>query len=291
VKFFKKKKLMPVIKERKINTIMPVSDMQGSTIRVLSNRSEEARDWTNTYTLVGHQAKSAYDLGTLLATCDAVISVWGIAGVGKSTLVRSVFCHAMLGLRQSVQTADGRSTDLYGRHGFTMYSWVDVPHPFNLTDFSRCLLLDFHSDDIQAKEAAAVGIVQGQDPIQACRRILHEHKCLVVMDGLRSTDDWDLIKAAFLPDSTESRIIVVTNEKKLAMHCVHKEAQVVNVKGLNSHSALNLFNKVCFLLTMHWPAILHPNQQANFICFMHASIYTFCFKKCICNLNKGKKKN
>ncbi|XP_047056007.1 disease resistance protein Pik-2-like [Lolium rigidum] len=173
-----------------------------------------------------------------------VISVWGIAGVGKSTLVRSVFCHAMLGLQQKVQVPGTVCTHIHARHGFTMYSWVDVPHPFNLTDFSRCLLLDFYSDDLQAKKAAAVGIVQGQDPIQACRRIMHQHKCLVVMDGLRSTDDWDLIKAAFLPDSAESRIIVITNEKKVAMHCVGKEAQLVNVKGLNSDSALNLFNKM-----------------------------------------------
>ncbi|KAM0860082.1 hypothetical protein ACQ4PT_046749 [Festuca glaucescens] len=218
---------------------------RGSTIRLLSNRSEEARDWTNTYTLVGRQVKSAYDLRHILQSCDGVISVWGIAGVGKSTLVRSVFCHAMLGLHQMVLVAAGKGyAGDYSHHGFMMYSWVDVPHPFNLKDFSRCFLLDFHSDDLQAKESAAVGIVQGQDPIQGCRRILHEHKCLVVMDGLRSTDDWDLIKAAFLPDSTESRIIVITNEKKVAMHCVDKEAQVVNVKGLNSHSALNLFNKM-----------------------------------------------
>jgi hypothetical protein len=162
--------------------------------------------------------------------------VWGIAGVGKSTLVRSVFCHAMLGLRQSVQTADGRSTDLYGRHGFTMFSWVDVPHPFNLTDFSRCLLLDFHSDDIQAKEAAAVGIVQGQDPIQGCCEFLRKYKCLVVVDGLGSRDDWDSIRDAFLSEPTKGWIIVITNNENVAKYVVSEEQHAFNAQDLEGET-------------------------------------------------------
>lgn len=133
------------------------------------------------------------------------------------------------------------------RRGFTMFSWVNVPHPFNLTDFSRRLLLDFHSDDMQAKEAAAVGIVEGHDPIQGCCRIMSEQKCVIVIDGLRSKDDWDMIKATFLPYTTKTRMVVVTNEETVAKHCVDEKDRVVNVKGLEDDSALNLFKKVRFL--------------------------------------------
>lgn len=130
------------------------------------------------------------------------------------------------------------------RRGFTMFSWVNVPHPFNLTDFSRRLLLDFHSDDMQAKEAAAVGIVEGHDPIQGCCRIMSEQKCVIVIDGLRSKDDWDMIKATFLPYTTKTRMVVVTNEETVAKHCVDEKDRVVNVKGLEDDSALNLFKKI-----------------------------------------------
>lgn len=52
-----------------------------------------------------------------------VISVWGIAGVGKSTFVRTI----------------------YNSHDqFEMYGWVNVSHPFNLRDLACSLLLDLH---------------------------------------------------------------------------------------------------------------------------------------------------
>uniref|UniRef100_A0A453MPG0 Disease resistance protein RPM1 n=1 Tax=Aegilops tauschii subsp. strangulata TaxID=200361 RepID=A0A453MPG0_AEGTS len=223
-------------------TVVPPLTKAGCVSHLLSNRCEEARVWMNTFELVGRQAKSAYDLGDFIWHYDGAISVWGIAGVGKSTLVRSVYYHAMLGWQQLFESPRSALFLCDYARGFTMYSWVNAPHPFNLTDFSRSLLLDFLSDDMQAKEAAAVGFVEGQDSIPGCRRILHKHKCFIVIDGLRSTHDWDLIKEAFLPDNTKSCIIVITNEKKVAKHCVQKEGQVVNIKGLDS--GLHLFKKI-----------------------------------------------
>ena len=96
---------------------------------------------------------------------------------------------------------------------------MDVPDPFDLTDFSWRLLLDFHSDDPQAKENAAVSMMEGQDPILECCKFLREEECLVVIDGLRSTQDWDLIKATFLSEPTKGTIVVITKEAEVAVHC------------------------------------------------------------------------
>ncbi|KAF7056214.1 hypothetical protein CFC21_079194 [Triticum aestivum] len=150
----------------------------------LSTRKEEAQDWTNNFELLRHED---IDITNLLKEGPGVASVWGIAGVGKSALVKSVYYRVMLGLYPIYRWAKDPRDRL--RRKFTAYSWVDVPHPFNLTEFSRRLLLDFHSDDLQAKETAIVGIIEGQDPIQGCRRFLREHECFVVIDGLWSTDD------------------------------------------------------------------------------------------------------
>jgi hypothetical protein len=180
--------------------------------------------------------------------------VWGIAGIGKSAVVRSLYCHLMLGVNHNFKDGESYRGSQY-RPEFTMCSWVDVTRPFNLTDLSCHLLLDFHSDDTQAKEKAAVGIMEGQDPVQECRRIMCEYRSLVVIDGLQSREDWDLIKAAFLPDSTNACIIVITNEESIATHCVDNEDQVVNVKGLEADAALTLFKKVCalnrFIIILH----------------------------------------
>ncbi|KQK16577.2 hypothetical protein BRADI_1g29360v3 [Brachypodium distachyon] len=128
---------------------------------------------------------------------------------------------------------------------FTKYSWVDVPHPFNLTDLACRLLVDFHSDNVRAKETAALGIVEGQSPIQGCCKFLREDTCLVVIDGLQSTQDWDLIKAAFLSMPIKGCILVITNEARVAKHCVDGvKDQVVNIKGLAAEAALRILTKM-----------------------------------------------
>jgi hypothetical protein len=123
--------------------------------------------------------------------------VWGIAGVGKSALVRNKYYHQICFRKEY-----NPQMDYFHLPSFQMYSWADVPDPFNLVEFSRRLLLDFHSDDLQTKENAILGITEGQDPIQGCRKFMSEYECLVVIDGLRSQDDWDLIKAALLSVTT-----------------------------------------------------------------------------------------
>lgn len=125
---------------------------------------------------------------------------------------------------------------------------MDVSHPFNLTEFSWCLLLDLCSDDPQAREAAAVGMMEGQDPIQECRKFLREQKCLVVIDGLCSTQEWDSIKVTFLSEHIEGTIVVITNEAKVAMHCAdNNKERVRNVISLKADASRFLLEKVCLL--------------------------------------------
>uniref|UniRef100_A0ACD5YVL6 Uncharacterized protein n=1 Tax=Avena sativa TaxID=4498 RepID=A0ACD5YVL6_AVESA len=198
-----------------------------------SDRIEEASKWPETL-LVGHQCIVARDLSDELSCSEAagVVSLWGIAGVGKSFVAKSVYYDLMF------------NCDEYMFKHYTAFSWVDVPHRFNLADFSRRLFLDFHSDNLQAKEAKAINMMEGQDPIEGCRKFLCENKCLIVIDGLRSTDDWDLIKAALLFESAKgSVILVVTNETNVATHCATSE-NLINLKGLELDVAFHLLRKI-----------------------------------------------
>uniref|UniRef100_A0A453TDF8 Uncharacterized protein n=1 Tax=Aegilops tauschii subsp. strangulata TaxID=200361 RepID=A0A453TDF8_AEGTS len=154
-----------------------------------------------------------------------VTFVWGIAGVGKSAIVS--FFYDLVAFK------------------YDMCGWVDVPHPFNLRDLCRSLLLDFYSDDVYAKETALIGMMEGQDPIQGCRKVLSENKCLLVIDGLQSTHDWDLIKSTLLfgPVSGSSTI-VITREESIATYCADRKQDIINVKGLETGKALYLFRKI-----------------------------------------------
>jgi hypothetical protein len=131
--------------------------------------------------------------------------------------------------------------------GFRWYSWVNVSSPLNKVDFARRLLLDLDddhacdspayghdadgpeddvevvdqddSDDLQANEVVAVDL----DLIKNCCETLHKKNYLLVIDGLQSTEDWDWIKATFLSQPIKGCIIVVTNEERVAKHCVEDE--------------------------------------------------------------------
>ncbi|KAF8731709.1 hypothetical protein HU200_015639 [Digitaria exilis] len=144
-----------------------------------------------------------------------VLSVLGMAGIGKTAMVQWACNKQILVSEES----EG-------------YRWVDVPHPFSLSELSWRLLLQFLSDDLQAMETAMLAIIQGQDPIQVCRKWLHKlANWILVLDGLRSMDEWDSIKTSFLvPEPTDrNRIIVITDQESVAMHCVDKDKKRVYV--------------------------------------------------------------
>ncbi|CAL5055560.1 unnamed protein product [Urochloa decumbens] len=186
-----------------------------------------------------------------------VVSVWGIAGVGKSALVRLAYTNEMLAdipIERDDDDSDDCCSDKLETpvkqwdQTFRYYWWVDVPHPFSLAELSRRLLLELGLDDPEAMETAMVAIIQGQDPTQECLKWLQKRdKWLLVLDGLQSTDEWDSVKAAFcLSEITRqsSMIFVITNEESVAVHCVDENKKdVVSVQGLEAEAAVHLFTQ------------------------------------------------
>ncbi|VAI92037.1 unnamed protein product [Triticum turgidum subsp. durum] len=182
--------------------------------KIPSSNIKGIEDWMENYPLVGRELEMN-ELRSYTARArfsnSPVISVWGIAGIGKSALVRTLYYDRMLHSNQ-----------------FNKYSWVDVSHPFNLRDFSRSLLLDHHSE---------------KDPIKECRELLSQNQCLVVIDDLQSKEEWDLIQSALVSRPSSSVIIVITTEASVATYCTNNEGQVFNVKGLEAVAAMDLFRK------------------------------------------------
>ncbi|KAF7110936.1 hypothetical protein CFC21_110998 [Triticum aestivum] len=180
--------------------------------KIPSSNIKGIEDWMKNYPLVGRELEMT-ELRSYTARVrfsnSPVISVWGIAGIGKSALVRNLYYDRMLNSNQ-----------------FNKYSWVDVSHPFNLRDFSRSLLLDHHSE---------------KDPIKECRELLSENQCLVVIDDLQSKEEWDLIQSALVSRPSSSVIIVITTEASVATYCTNNEGHVFNVKGLEAVAAMDLF--------------------------------------------------
>uniref|UniRef100_A0A0D9XU30 Uncharacterized protein n=1 Tax=Leersia perrieri TaxID=77586 RepID=A0A0D9XU30_9ORYZ len=199
----------------------------------------EAQEWLDRFKLDG-RTREAVAFSNLLEKSQ-VISIWGFAGVGKSVFVRRSYylkieetanyykkieeaadyyneIQEAVNYEQKIQEA----TDYYWKiqevADFDRYGWVDVSHPFDLMDFSRSLLLDLCPELRQAEENADDFCISGvKDPIKECHGFLRDQRCLVVIDGLRSTEEWDLIKDNMANGPLASSIIVVTNEAKVVL--------------------------------------------------------------------------
>lgn len=222
-----------------ISLVMPTNEMSAEdelnhtgglpSKKNLNSKRTVADIWKKKFQPVGRKMEKR-DLSFMLFQPakgrKEVISVWGIAGLGKSALVKIVYYE------------DIQNYDHFNKHG-----WVNVSRPFNLRDFSGSLLSDLDPEALQAKGTSDFGMMGIKDPIQECCKLLHEDKFLVVIDGLQSTDEWDLIKAALPNGSCTSCVIVVTDEASVATHCAVPDDAVFNVKGLETDEALELFKK------------------------------------------------
>ncbi|KAF8713468.1 hypothetical protein HU200_028245 [Digitaria exilis] len=197
------------------------------------NRLQKATEWM--CKILPFWPLEHYKRTNELVRKHGVTSVWGIAGLGKSSLVRSEYYGTLF-------AAPGE---------FTKYSWVDVPNPFDLVEFARRLFLYFHSDDNQKRKTAAISMVEeGQDPIQGCRKLLGAGKCLIVIDDVRSAEDWDMIRDTFLSYlSNDSSMVVITSKAAVGRRCVNNdESSMIHINGLDADTAFRLFHEVCCLL-------------------------------------------
>lgn len=160
-----------------------------------------------------------------------VLSVWGFPGVGKSALVKTFL----------YQRAVDKMLP------FHWYSWAHVSHPFNLGDFCYRMLsshseLDHTSYSEQDNMYKCESAQQDRD-IKECKNFLKDRKCLVVIDGLRSKEDWDMM-SNLINDESRGCFIVITREEIIAKYCATSDNSVYKVKALESEAALQYFKQV-----------------------------------------------
>uniref|UniRef100_A0ACD6A012 Uncharacterized protein n=1 Tax=Avena sativa TaxID=4498 RepID=A0ACD6A012_AVESA len=164
----------------------------------ITSKKRAAEKWLKNSLLVGRGPQMNELRGYIAKTYanyPSVLSLWGIPGVGKSNLVKSLYHDEVL----------------HGKN-FDNYYWVDLSHPLNLRDFYSSLPPDFHPQD----------------------------QCLIVLDDVRSKEDWDLIHPSLVYKNSRSIIIVITTEASIARYCANNEDLVYNVKALEATASFNL---------------------------------------------------
>uniref|UniRef100_A0A0E0RIQ2 Brown planthopper resistance protein BPH1/9 n=1 Tax=Oryza rufipogon TaxID=4529 RepID=A0A0E0RIQ2_ORYRU len=140
------------------------------------------------------------------------ISVWGMGGIGKTTLIQNVY----------------RSEKV--KKMFDKHACVTIMRPFNLNDLLMSLVRQLE-DSKTSGEKELASILEGK-------------KYLIVLDDVLSTTEWNAIESYFPAMETGSRIIITTRHESIAKHCSgDQQGKIYQLNRLGDSDAKNLFAK------------------------------------------------
>ncbi|KAF8701891.1 hypothetical protein HU200_033218 [Digitaria exilis] len=193
------------------NSMMSNGEIQdGNAVKVSDSTSTKKFDRNRTMALVGEvllgRTTEESQVTQLVGQPEdnqglKVISVWGMGGLGKTSLVQNVYKSPLL-------------------EGWKR-AWATALRPFNPEQVIRKLATDLlgecaKRDNIKLKELT-----------ERLTTFLKMEKCLIVLDDILSTREWDLVKNS-LKDA--GRIIVTTREKSIAKHCSKEDKNLCNLQ-------------------------------------------------------------
>ncbi|WVZ91893.1 LOW QUALITY PROTEIN: hypothetical protein U9M48_038006 [Paspalum notatum var. saurae] len=229
------------------NNSVPANEIQGhqskcdDETRVVTNRLTRVKTMVNALEesqLIGREKEKSDMIELIVNSKDlSVISVWGMGGIGKTTLVKDVY----------------QSQKLIGL--FEKRACVTVMRPFILKDLLKSLIMQINAESFGKKTANDFGwgssrnkiALMGVDElIKEVASHLEGKRCLIVLDDLSSTAEWEQIRHSFPKLDNTSRIIVTTREQSIAKHCSKNQDNIYKLQVLKDKDALDLFTKKVF---------------------------------------------
>ncbi|RCV32078.1 hypothetical protein SETIT_6G229100v2 [Setaria italica] len=168
-----------------------------------------------------------------------------MGGIGKTMLVKEVY----------------QSQELISCM-FDKRACVTVTRPFILEEFLKSLVMQLNTDSFLSKQGTessnkkdnidfwrgtrkAIESMRIEELKKELSRLLEGKRCLIVLDDLSSTVEWDLIIQSFPTLEGMSQIIVTTREENIAKHCSNRQENIM-LKVLEDNDALDLFTKKVF---------------------------------------------
>ncbi|KAB2609546.1 disease resistance protein [Pyrus ussuriensis x Pyrus communis] len=154
-----------------------------------------------------------------------VVSIWGMGGLGKTTLAKQIYHH-----------------DEVRRH-FGSFVWVYISQQSQVRDVWEQLLIKLLSaTTVQREEIAKM---TDDEIAKRIYLLQQESRCLVVIDDIWSIETWESLKAAFpLNQRTESRILLTTRVKEVALHAADRNGVLHQPRPLNEDESWELLEKI-----------------------------------------------
>ncbi|CAL5378299.1 unnamed protein product [Camellia sinensis] len=171
--------------------------------------------------------KAVVDLLVKENTNYRVVSIWGMGGLGKTTLAKTVYKHIEISRR------------------FKCIAWAYISEQCNTREVLKGILIKFLSPSDE--ERKAIGKLNPDELLKKLHQVQSEKKCLVILDDIWQDADWDSLSPGF-PNTTQvgSKILLTTRNKNVAKH-VDQQCVLYKLRHLTEKESWELFEKKIFL--------------------------------------------
>ncbi|KAK7407107.1 hypothetical protein VNO78_08750 [Psophocarpus tetragonolobus] len=157
----------------------------------------------------------------------AVIPIYGMGGVGKTTLAKQVY------------------DDPKVKKRFRIHAWVNVTQSSKLDELLKDLVQQLHN--VIGKPAPEeVGQMKSDKLKELIKNLLQQSRYLIVLDDVWQVKDWDSVKLALPNSNRGSRVMLTTRKKDIALYSCAELGKDFNLEFLPEEEAWNLFCKKIF---------------------------------------------
>ncbi|KAL7206865.1 hypothetical protein ACSBR2_019550 [Camellia fascicularis] len=167
--------------------------------------------------------KAVVDLLVKENTHSRVVSIWGMGGLGKTTLAKTVYKRIEI-----------------TRH-FDYVAWAYISQQCNIREVLEGILVKLLTPS--KEERKAIGKLNHDELVKKLHQVQSENKCLVILDDIWKDADWDSLSPGF-PNTTEvgSKILLTTRNENVAKH-VDQQCVLYKLRHLTEKESWELFEK------------------------------------------------
>ncbi|WMV23263.1 hypothetical protein MTR67_016648 [Solanum verrucosum] len=174
------------------------------------------------YIFVGLQDVVQTLLSELLKAAPrrSVVSIYGMGGLGKTTLARNLYKNPNIA------------------SSFSTRAWICVSQEYNTMDLLKTII-----KSIQGRTKGTLGLLETMtegDLEVHLRDLLKERKYLVVVDDVWQREAWESLKRAF-PDSKNGSRVIITTRKEDVAERADNRGFVHKLRFLSQEESWDLF--------------------------------------------------
>ncbi|XP_058111963.1 disease resistance protein RPM1-like [Magnolia sinica] len=157
-----------------------------------------------------------------------MISVVGMGGLGKTTLVKKVYDN------QQVKKC------------FETYAWITVSQSFKAEELLRSMVKQFFEEK-KDPSPQGLDVMTQVELIQVLRSYLQNKRYVLVLDDVWEADVWNFIGNALPNNENGSRVMITTRKGDVASSsCIGPSDLIYNLQPLHPTEAWSLFCKKAF---------------------------------------------